>query len=84
MDFGVHLSTMAFGEQTFSLAELVRFAETAEHLGFTTLCANDQRQLIALMPADHRWPGSCNVERPDSPSSPPHAQRPTFHSSEAA
>jgi alkanesulfonate monooxygenase SsuD/methylene tetrahydromethanopterin reductase-like flavin-dependent oxidoreductase (luciferase family) len=32
---------MAFGEQAFSLAELVRSAETAERLGFTTLCAND-------------------------------------------
>jgi probable F420-dependent oxidoreductase len=41
MEFGVHLPTMAFGEQTFSLTELVSSAETAERLGFTTLCAND-------------------------------------------
>ncbi len=41
MEFGVHLPTMAFGEQTFSLSELVNSAETAERLGFTTLCAND-------------------------------------------
>src|SRR5712691_3660281 len=41
MEFGVNLPTMAFGDHTFSLAELVSSAETAEHLGFTTLCAND-------------------------------------------
>src|SRR5439155_10671622 len=41
MEFGVHLPTMTFGEHPFSLAELVSSAETAEHLGFTTLCAND-------------------------------------------
>jgi alkanesulfonate monooxygenase SsuD/methylene tetrahydromethanopterin reductase-like flavin-dependent oxidoreductase (luciferase family) len=41
MEFGVHLPTMAFGEQSFSLAKLVSSAETAERLGFTTLCAND-------------------------------------------
>jgi len=41
MEFGVHLPTMAFGEQPFSLADLVNSAETAERLGFTTLCAND-------------------------------------------
>ena len=41
MEFGVHLPTMAFEENTFSLAALVRSAETAERLGFTTLCAND-------------------------------------------
>jgi alkanesulfonate monooxygenase SsuD/methylene tetrahydromethanopterin reductase-like flavin-dependent oxidoreductase (luciferase family) len=32
---------MAFGEHRFSLADLVSSAETAERLGFTTLCAND-------------------------------------------
>jgi len=41
MEFGVHLPTMAFGEHPFSLTELVSSAETAERLGFTTLCAND-------------------------------------------
>jgi len=41
MEFGVHLPTMAFGEHPFSLADLVSSAETAERLGFTTLCAND-------------------------------------------
>src|SRR5258708_31041119 len=41
MEFGVHLPIMAFEEHTFSLAALVRSAETAERLGFTTLCAND-------------------------------------------
>src|SRR6059058_3212538 len=41
MEFGVHLPTMAFGEHSFSLADLVSSAETAERLGFTTLCAND-------------------------------------------
>lgn len=41
MEFGVHLPTMAFEETTFSLAALVRSAEMAERLGFTTLCAND-------------------------------------------
>ncbi len=41
MEFGVHLPTMAFGEHRFSLADLVSSAETAERLGFTTLCAND-------------------------------------------
>ena len=41
MEFGVHLPTMAFGERPFSLADLVSSAETAERLGFTTLCAND-------------------------------------------
>src|SRR5437868_14688993 len=41
MEFGVHLPTMALGERLFSLADLVSSAETAERLGFTTLCAND-------------------------------------------
>src|SRR5260370_16628221 len=41
MEFGVHLPIMAFEEHIFSLAALVRSAETAERLGFTTLCAND-------------------------------------------
>src|SRR6266571_7225639 len=41
MEFGVHLPIMAFGEHPFSLADLVSSAETAERLGFTTLCAND-------------------------------------------
>src|SRR5260370_12993132 len=41
MECGVHLPIMAFEEHTFSLAALVRSAETAERLGLTTLCDND-------------------------------------------
>jgi alkanesulfonate monooxygenase SsuD/methylene tetrahydromethanopterin reductase-like flavin-dependent oxidoreductase (luciferase family) len=41
MEFGVHLPLLAFREHTFSLTELVSYAQTAEQLGFTTLCAND-------------------------------------------
>jgi alkanesulfonate monooxygenase SsuD/methylene tetrahydromethanopterin reductase-like flavin-dependent oxidoreductase (luciferase family) len=32
---------LAFREQACSLSGLVDYAETAEQLGFTTLCAND-------------------------------------------
>ena len=41
MEFGVHLPLIAFRGQDFSLSRLVDYAETAEQLGFTTLCAND-------------------------------------------
>jgi alkanesulfonate monooxygenase SsuD/methylene tetrahydromethanopterin reductase-like flavin-dependent oxidoreductase (luciferase family) len=41
MEFGVHLPLLAFRGQSFSLSRLVDYAETAERLGFTTLCAND-------------------------------------------
>src|SRR5438270_13729941 len=41
MEFGVHLPLLAFRGQAFSLSRLVDYAETAEQLGFTTLCVND-------------------------------------------
>jgi alkanesulfonate monooxygenase SsuD/methylene tetrahydromethanopterin reductase-like flavin-dependent oxidoreductase (luciferase family) len=41
MEFGVHLPLLAFRGQAFSLSRLVEYTETAEQLGFTTLCAND-------------------------------------------
>ena len=41
MEFGVHLPLLAFRGQSFSLSRLVDYAETAERLGFTTLCVND-------------------------------------------
>lgn len=41
MEFGVHLPLLAFRRQAFSLSQLLDYAETAERLGFTTLCAND-------------------------------------------
>jgi len=48
MEFGVHLPLLAFRGQSFSLSGLIAYAETAEKLGFTTLCANDH--LIASRP----------------------------------
>jgi alkanesulfonate monooxygenase SsuD/methylene tetrahydromethanopterin reductase-like flavin-dependent oxidoreductase (luciferase family) len=39
---------MALGGASFSLSHLVDYAETAEQLGFTTLCANDH--LVATVP----------------------------------
>jgi alkanesulfonate monooxygenase SsuD/methylene tetrahydromethanopterin reductase-like flavin-dependent oxidoreductase (luciferase family) len=48
MEFGVHLPLLAFRGQSFSLSGLIAYAETAEQLGFTTLCANDH--LIASRP----------------------------------
>ena len=48
MEFGVHLPLLAFRGQAFSLSRLVDYAETADQLGFTTLCANDH--LIASRP----------------------------------
>jgi alkanesulfonate monooxygenase SsuD/methylene tetrahydromethanopterin reductase-like flavin-dependent oxidoreductase (luciferase family) len=41
MEFGVHLPLLAFRGQAFSLSRLVDYAEAAEQLGFSTLCAND-------------------------------------------
>jgi len=41
MEFGVHLPLLAFRGQAFSLSRLVDYAQTAQQLGFTTLCAND-------------------------------------------
>ncbi len=41
MEFGVHLPLLAFRGQAFSLSRLIDYAQTAEQLGFTTLCAND-------------------------------------------
>ncbi len=41
MEFGVHLPLVAFRGQAFSLSRLVDYAQTAEQLGFTTLCVND-------------------------------------------
>src|SRR5437764_3013421 len=41
MEFGVHLPLLAFRGQAFSLSRLVDYADAAEQLGFTTLCAND-------------------------------------------
>src|SRR6266480_7794391 len=41
MEFGVHLPLLDFRGQAFSLSYLVDYTETAEQLGFTTLCAND-------------------------------------------
>jgi predicted metal-binding membrane protein len=42
MEFGVYLPLLAFRGQAFSLSRLlVDYAETAEQLGFTTLCADD-------------------------------------------
>jgi hypothetical protein len=41
MECGVHLPLLAFRGQAFSLSRLVDYAQTAEQLGFTTLCADD-------------------------------------------
>lgn len=41
MEFGVYLLVVAIRGQAFSLSRLVDQVETAEQLGFTTLCAND-------------------------------------------
>ena len=41
MEFGVHLPLLDFRGQAFSLSYLVDYTETAEQLGFSTLCAND-------------------------------------------
>ena len=41
MEYGVHLPLIGFNGGHFSLQGLVQFTETAERLGFKTLCAND-------------------------------------------
>ena len=41
MEFGVHLPLMDFGEEQFSLEELLAYADAASEHGFRTLCAND-------------------------------------------
>lgn len=41
MKFGVHLPQIAFEGPSWSLDELVEYAQTAERLGFEYLCAND-------------------------------------------
>lgn len=41
MEYGVHLPLIGFNGGNFSLKGLIQFTETAEHLGFKTLCAND-------------------------------------------
>ena len=41
MKFGAHLPLMDFGDHSFTLDHLLRYARTAEQLGFDMLCAND-------------------------------------------
>lgn len=41
MKYGVHLPQIAFDERAWTVDGLVRYAETAEALGFRYLCAND-------------------------------------------
>ena len=41
VEFGAHLPLMDFGGHPFTLDHLLRYARTAEQLGFDTLCAND-------------------------------------------
>ena len=41
MEFGAHLPLMDFGDHSFTLDHLLRYARTAEQLGFDMLCAND-------------------------------------------
>jgi len=41
MRFGAHLPTAAFGGRLAGRDVLIEYAETAEALGFSTLCAND-------------------------------------------
>lgn len=41
MEYGVHVPQIALDEPTWSLQELVNYAETAERLGYRYLCAND-------------------------------------------
>src|SRR3984885_9865704 len=41
VEFGAHLPLMDFGGHPFTLDHLLRYARTAEHLGFDMLCAND-------------------------------------------
>jgi alkanesulfonate monooxygenase SsuD/methylene tetrahydromethanopterin reductase-like flavin-dependent oxidoreductase (luciferase family) len=41
MDFGVHLPLIGFDGRSWSLRNLLEYAETAESLGFAALAAND-------------------------------------------
>jgi alkanesulfonate monooxygenase SsuD/methylene tetrahydromethanopterin reductase-like flavin-dependent oxidoreductase (luciferase family) len=41
VEFGAHLPLMDFGGHPFTLEHLLRYARTAEQLGFDMLCAND-------------------------------------------
>jgi alkanesulfonate monooxygenase SsuD/methylene tetrahydromethanopterin reductase-like flavin-dependent oxidoreductase (luciferase family) len=41
VEFGAHLPLMDFGDHSFTLGHLLRYARTAEQLGFDMLCAND-------------------------------------------
>ncbi len=41
MEFGAHLPLISFASEQRTLADLTAYAETAERLGFTHLCAND-------------------------------------------
>ena len=41
MEFGAHLPLMDFGGHSFTLDHLLRYARTADQLGFDMLCAND-------------------------------------------
>jgi alkanesulfonate monooxygenase SsuD/methylene tetrahydromethanopterin reductase-like flavin-dependent oxidoreductase (luciferase family) len=41
VEFGAHLPLMDFGGHPFTLDHLLRYARTAEQLGFDMLCAND-------------------------------------------
>jgi alkanesulfonate monooxygenase SsuD/methylene tetrahydromethanopterin reductase-like flavin-dependent oxidoreductase (luciferase family) len=41
VEFGAHLPLMDFGGHSFTLGHLLRYARTAEQLGFDMLCAND-------------------------------------------
>ena len=41
MDYGVHLPLIGFGERPPTLRHLMRYAETAERLGFAALSVND-------------------------------------------
>ena len=41
MDYGLHLQLMDFGGNTFTLDDLIAYAETGQQLGFSALAAND-------------------------------------------
>ena len=41
MDYGAHLPLIDFTGKGTSLKQIIKFSETAERLGYKTLCAND-------------------------------------------
>lgn len=41
MDYGAHLPLIDFTGEGTSLKQIIDYSETAERLGYTTLCAND-------------------------------------------